>query len=136
MSQEEKTVETPKSEGKEDVVVDASVLLANSDVTEHTIRVNPDDETQVMKVRVRSLSFLDMQNAIKSFVNINTDGGVEIDIAGYWRYMIEKCIVTTDPHLGRGQLLALNQYVGSKISALLPQPQDLMSGPLVDGSSE
>tara|TARA_R110002020_G_scaffold14091_3_gene50132 strand:+ start:3373 stop:3759 length:387 start_codon:yes stop_codon:yes gene_type:complete len=128
-------VETP-NERTETIVEDASLLLASNDVVEHTISVNPDDKTQVMKVRVRNLSFLDMQNAIKSFVNISTDGGVEIDIAGYWRYMMEKCIVSTDPTLGRGQLLSLNQYVGGQLTALLPQPQDLMTGPLVDGSIE
>ena len=124
------------NERTEKIVEDASVLLASNDVIEHTISANPDDETQVMKVRVRNLSFLDMQNAIKSFVNIDTDGGVEIDIAGYWRYMIEKCVVSTDPQLGRGQLLSLNQYVGGQLSALLPQPQDLLTGPLVDGNIE
>jgi len=124
------------NERTEKIVEDASVLLASNDVIEHTISANPDDKTQVMKVRVRNLSFLDMQNAIKSFVNIDTDGGVEIDIAGYWRYMIEKCVVSTDPTLGRGQLLSLNQYVGGQLTALLPQPQDLMTGPLVDGSIE
>ena len=128
-------METP-NERTETIVEDASLLLASNDVVEHTISVNPDDKTQVMKVRVRNLSFLDMQNAIKSFVNISTDGGVEIDIAGYWRYMMEKCIVSTDPTLGRGQLLSLNQYVGGQLTALLPQPQDLMTGPLVDGSIE
>ena len=135
MSQEKIAVGTP-NERTETVVEDASLLLASNDVVEHTISVNPDDETQVMKVRVRNLSFLDMQNAIKSFVNISTDGGVEIDIAGYWRYMMEKCIVSTDPNLGRGQLLSLNQYVGGQLTALLPQPQDLMTGPLVDGDIE
>ncbi len=136
MSQEKRTVEQTPNERTETIVEDASLLLASNDVVEHTISVNPDDETQVMKVRVRNLSFLDMQNAIKSFVNIDTGGGVEIDIAGYWRYMIEKCVVSTDPNLGRGQLLSLNQYVGGQLSALLPQPQDLMTGPLVDGNIE
>ena len=129
-------MEQTPNERTETVVEDASLLLASNDVVEHTISVNPDDETQVMKVRVRNLSFLDMQSAIKSFVNISTDGGVEIDIAGYWRYMMEKCIVSTDPNLGRGQLLSLNQYVGGQLTALLPQPQDLMTGPLVDGDIE
>lgn len=129
-------MEQTPNERTETIVEDASLLLASNDVVEHTISVNPDDETQVMKVRVRNLSFLDMQNAIKSFVNIDTGGGVEIDIAGYWRYMIEKCVVSTDPNLGRGQLLSLNQYVGGQLSALLPQPQDLMTGPLVDGNIE
>ena len=124
------------NERTEKIIEDASVLLASNDVIEHTISANPDDKTQVMKVRVRNLSFLDMQNAIKSFVNIGTDGGVEIDIAGYWRYMIEKCVVSTDPQLGRGQLLSLNQYVGGQLTALLPQPQDLMTGPLVGGDIE
>jgi len=118
------------------VISDPSTLLANSAVTEHTIRVDPDDESLVMKVRVRELSFMDMQSAIKTFVAISTDGGVEIDIAGYWKYMFDKCVVSTDPTIGRGQLNALNQFVGSQLSAILPQPQDLLAGPLEIGNEE
>tara|TARA_R100000152_G_C6780899_1_gene214319 strand:- start:4175 stop:4444 length:270 start_codon:yes stop_codon:yes gene_type:complete len=89
-----------------------------------------------MKVNVRDLSFIDMQKAIKSFVSIEMDGGIEIDLAGYWRYMMEKCIVSTEPSLSVVEMTGLNQFAGQQLTSVLPQPQDLLSGPLEDGSSE
>ena len=128
----------PLNESKqgEPRIADKSALLINSGVTEHTIRVDPNDENIIMKVNVCDLSFIDMQKAIKSFVSIEMDGGVEIDLAGYWRYMMEKCIVSTEPSLSLVEMLGLNQFAGQQLASVLPQPQDLMAGPLEDGSNE
>lgn len=131
MSQKEE--KNPKNEV---VVDDISKLLNNDAVTEHTIRVDPNDASLVMKVQVRQLSFFDMQNAIKSFVNLSSAGEVEIDLAGYWRYMYEKCIVSTTPSLSLTQLTGLNAFVGSQLTTILPQPQELLAGPLGLGASE
>ena len=120
----------------EQIIADKSALLVKSGVTEHTIRVDPDNEALVMKVSVRDLSFIDMQKAIKSFVSIEMDGGVEIDLAGYWRYMMEKCVVSSEPSLSVVEMLGLSQFAGQQLTAVLPQPQDLLAGPLDDGSNE
>ncbi len=120
----------------EQIIADKSSLLVKSGVTEHIIRVDPSNESLVMKVNVRDLSFIDMQKAIKSFVSIEMDGGIEIDLAGYWRYMMEKCIVSTEPSLSVVEMTGLNQFAGQQLTSVLPQPQDLLSGPLEDGSSE
>jgi hypothetical protein len=129
-------VETPhnKSGQDEQIIQDVSTILANNTVNEHTLSVDPDNPNIVMKVRVRELSFMDMQKAIKSFIALSASGEVEIDLAGYWRYMYEHCVVSTDPALNTTQMVGLNQYVGNQLAAILPQPQDLMSGPLVDGN--
>jgi|TARA_R100000315_G_C5219844_1_gene131967 hypothetical protein len=97
---------------------------------EHTIRVDPDDESAVMKVWVKDLTFLKMQEAIKSFVSITGAGNVDLDLAGYWKYMYAECVSRTQPNLTMIQLMGLNTYVGQQITALLPQPQDLITGPL------
>ena len=129
---------TPQNNSRQDgqKIADKAALLIKSGVTEHIIRVDPDDENLIMKVNTRDLSFIDMQKAIKSFVSIEMDGGVEIDLAGYWRYMMEKCIVSTEPSLSLVEMLGLNQYAGQQLASTLPQPQDLLAGPLDDGSSE
>ena len=121
---------------KEVVIDDISKLLNNSAVKEHTIRVDPNDSSLVMKVQVRELSFFDMQNAIKSFINLTSSGEVEIDLAGYWKYMYDKCIVSTEPSLSLTQLIGLNAYVGSQLTTVLPQPTELLAGPLGVGASE
>lgn len=131
MSQKEE-----KQKNKEVVVDDINKLLSSDSAKEYTIRVDPDNESLVMKVQVRELSFFDMQSAIKSFVSITASGEVEIDLAGYWRYMYEKCIVSTTPSLSLTQLTGLNSYVGSQLTQILPQPQELMAGPLGIGTEE
>ena len=69
-------------------------------------------------------------------IEIEDSGEVEIDLAGYWKYMYEKCIVSTEPNLSKAQLMGLNGYVGSQVSAILPQPTDLLTGPLGIGNDE
>jgi len=125
-----------EQKNKEVVIDDISKLLNNSAVKEHTIRVDPNDSSLVMKVQVRELSFFDMQNAIKSFINLTSSGEVEIDLAGYWKYMYDKCIVSTEPSLSLTQLIGLNAYVGSQLTTVLPQPTELLAGPLGVGASE
>jgi hypothetical protein len=125
-----------EQKNKEVVIDDISKLLNNSAVKEHTIRVDPNDSSLVMKVQVRELSFFDMQNAIKSFINLTSSGEVEIDLAGYWKYMYDKCIVSTEPSLSLTQLIGLNAYVGSQLTTVLPQPTELLAGPLEAGASE
>jgi hypothetical protein len=132
-------VETPqKNESGQDeqVVADINTILVNNNTTEHTVHVDPQNKNSVIKVHIRELSFIDMQKAIKSFISISGTGEVEIDLAGYWRYMYERCVVNTEPSLNTSQLLGLNQYVGSQLASILPQPQELMQGPLVDGNEE
>ena len=129
MSQKEKKKEPQ-------IVSDITGLLNDGSTTEHFISVDSDNPELVMKVELRELTFLDMQSAIKSFINLSSAGEIEIDLAGYWKYMYDKCIVSTTPQLSSTQLLGLNTYVGTQLSAILPSPTDLMSGPLGIGNEE
>ena len=124
MSQEE------MNNNKQQVVSDITRLLAKSAATEHIIRVNPDDENLIMKVWVKELPFMKMQEAVTSFMNISSGGEVNLDLSQYWRFIFSNCIDRCEPTMSTTQLLGLNSYVASNLTAVLPQPQDLITGPL------
>jgi len=108
----------------------------SSQAVEHEISVNETDEDFVMKVWVKELSFMQLQEAIKTFVTISGTGNVDIDLANYWRYMFTNGIEKTEPRLTIPQMVALKPFVAQQIISLLPQPQDLMANPLADGANE
>jgi hypothetical protein len=108
----------------------------NSQATEHEIQVNEDDDNAVMRVWVKELSFMQLQDAVKSFVSIKPNATVDIDLAAYWKYMFAEAIEKTEPRLTIPQMLSLKPFVAQQIIALLPQPQDLMANPLADGLTE
>lgn len=115
-------------------IAEIASLLATSQAVEHEIKIN--EEGEVLRVWVKELSFIQMQDAIKSFVTIKSNGSVDIDLAAYWKYMFAEAIEKCEPRLTIPQLLSLRPAVANKVTALLPQPQDLMNDPLVDGASE
>jgi hypothetical protein len=110
------------------LVNDISSLLVKSGAQMHEIQVDPENNL-MLRVWVKELTFLQMQAAIKSFVEISAEGGVNLDLAGYWRYMMDECIERTEPQMTKTQMLGLKASIAQQITALLPQPQDLM-GPL------
>jgi len=117
-------------------IADLTSLLVNNQSVEHEIKVNEDDEDTVMKIWIKELSFMQLQDAIKTFVAIKSDGTVDIDLASYWKYMFAEAIDKSEPRLTIPQMLSLKPFVAQQIIALLPQPQDLMSNPLADGATE
>ena len=118
-------------------LVDSAIsLLVNTTAKEHMISASPDNPELGLKVWVRELSFMQMQNAIKTFLNITAQGGVDIDLASYWKHMFAECIEKTEPRLTPTQMMQLQPFVAKQITALLPQPQDLISTPLSDGENE
>tara|TARA_R110000824_G_scaffold112769_5_gene262129 strand:- start:1285 stop:1659 length:375 start_codon:yes stop_codon:yes gene_type:complete len=118
-------------------LVDSAIsLLVNTTAKEHMISASPDNPELGLKVWVRELSFMQMQNAIKTFLNITAQGGVDIDLASYWKHMFAECIEKTEPRLTPAQMMQLQPFVAKQITALLPQPQDLISTPLSDGENE
>ena len=117
-------------------VADLNSLMVNSQSTVHQIRVDPENEDVVMRVWVKELSFIQLQDAIKSFVNITANGGVDIDLVAYWKFMFAEAIERTEPRLSIPQMLSLKPSVAQQLTALLPQPQDLMASPLAGGVTE
>jgi hypothetical protein len=117
-------------------IADLNSLMVSSTATEHEIRVNEEDEETVMRVWVKELSFMQMQEAVKTFVNITAAGTVDIDLAAYWKFMFAEAIEKTEPRLTIPQMLSLKPFVATQITALLPQPTDLMASPLAGGLNE
>ena len=122
---------------------DNKVLLENIDslmvatgTVFHEIPVDDENPNMVIHVWVKPMSFMDTQKAIKEFVSIEQTGEISVDLSSYWRYMFTNCIDRTEPKLTKTQLLALKPEVARRITQVLPQPEDLVAGPLVDGLSE
>ena len=126
----------PKPKQPTQLVDNAMSLLVTTDATEHMIRADPNNPDIGLKVWIRELSFMQMQNAIKTFLNITATGGVDIDLAAYWKHMFAECIDKTEPRLTPTQMMQLQPFVAQQITSLLPQPQDLISTPLSDGENE
>jgi len=103
---------------------------------EHEIQADEQDPDVVVKVWVKELSFMQLQEAVKTFVKIGANGSIDIDLASYWKYMFAEAIEKTEPRLTIPQMLSLRPFVAQQITALLPQPQELMSGPLAGGATE
>jgi len=118
------------------LVDNAASLLVTTNANEHMVRADPDNPDIGLKVWIREISFIQMQNAIKTFLNITATGGVDIDLAAYWKHMFAECIEKTEPRLTPTQMMQLQPFVAQQITALLPQPQDLVNNPLSDGESE
>ena len=100
-------------------------MLKNDDKIKHTISIDPDDESLIMEVWVRDISFLDIQNAAQKMIRV-TKGDVSLDLAGYWEYALSSWITKTNPDLSNKELLSLKGYVGEQICKVLPQPTEMM----------
>ena len=125
MSQEE--------QNNKKLVPNIESLLVSTGATSHEIAVDPDNPDVILRVWVKELSFLQTQKAVAEVVSIDPDGSVNIDLANYWRYMMGECIERTEPEMSKAQIFAFKPDVANQIISLLPQPQDLVSGPLEAG---
>lgn len=89
-------------------------------------------ETPVGKlvVFVKPLSWVEQQEAMSQFVSFKTgtDGEVapNIDLGGYWRYVLTNCIVKTEPTLSKNDLLNLTPEVGDAVRTVLPDLNDII----------
>jgi len=107
------------------VIQNKSLLLKNNDTIKHTIGIDPNDDSLVMEVWVRDISFLDIQNAAQKMIRV-VKGDVSLDLAGYWEYALSNWITKTNPDLSNKELLSLKGYVGDQICKILPQPTEMM----------
>jgi hypothetical protein len=120
-------------ENNKQIVEDINSLLVQGGTIAHDLDVGED---KIIRVWVKELSFLDTQRAIKEFMSIDANGQLAMDMAGYWKYMFMEAVEKTEPNMSKSQLMRLKPDVAKQITSLLPQPQDLVAGPLEDGLSE
>ena len=111
------------------IIEDINSLMVNSAAQEHYISV---DAEQGMKVWVKELTFLEAQGAVKEFMDINPQTSeMSMDLGAYWRYMLMNAVDRTEPKMSKAQMLSLKPEILVQITSLLPQPQDVVGGPLV-----
>ena len=71
------------------------------------------------------------QNAMKEFIDLNPQTGeMNMDLGAYWKYMLMNAVEKTEPHMPKAQMLSLKPEILTQITQLLPQPQDVVGGPL------
>jgi hypothetical protein len=109
---------------KQQVVMNKSLLLKNDDVIKHKIRVDPDDESAIIEVWVREISFLDIQAAAQEMFLV-ANGDVALNLKGYWKFAFTNWVTKTNPSLTTEEMLSLKGYVGEQLSKVLPQPNDM-----------
>lgn len=89
-------------------------------------------------VFVKPLSWIEQQEAMSQFVSFKAgeDGNVapNIDLGGYWRYVLTNCITKTEPSLSKKDLLNLSPEVGDVIRTVLPDLNDII-GQFAGGAS-
>ena len=111
------------------IIEDINSLMVNNAAQEHYISV---DAEQGMKVWVKELTFLEAQGAVKEFMDINPQTSeMSMDLGAYWRYMLMNAVDRTEPKMSKAQMLSLKPEILVQITSLLPQPQDVVGGPLV-----
>jgi len=98
--------------------------LKNDDITKHTIRVDPDDESAVIEVWVREISFLDIQAAAQEMFLVK-EGDITLNLKGYWQFAFTHWVTKTNPSLTTEELLSLKGYVGKQVCKVLPQPTEM-----------
>ena len=98
--------------------------MKKNDITKHQIGIDPKDESLVMEVCIRDISFLDIQAAAQEMFMIDK-GDVTMNLKGYWKFAFSNWITETNPSLTTDELLSLSGYVGEQISKILPQPNEI-----------
>lgn len=100
-------------------------FLVNNNPDHHSIET--DEGT--LDVWVKQLSWIEQQEALTKFVEFNMEGDdiqPRLDFGGYWNYVLNKCVVRTEPEIKKGDLNKLKPEVGAKLQAVLPNLTDLM----------
>lgn len=84
----------------------------------------------VLVVFVKPLSWIEQQEAMSQFVSFkaNEEGDIapNIDLGGYWRFVITNCITSTEPAMSKKDLLNLSPEVGTEVRKVLPDLNDII----------
>ena len=110
------------------VLKDKGALFALTEAKVHYIKVDPNSD-EYLKVWVKEPTWLEVDKAINSVMNINTrTQQMDLDLNAMFKYMVENFITKTEPSLSAIDILRLNTYVGNQLKDILPNPFDSMSG--------
>mgnify|MGYP001372502354 CR=1 FL=1 len=100
-------------------------FIISKDPIHHTL----DTEEGNLEVWIKPLSWIETQEALTKFVEFNMDGDdiqPQLDFGGYWKYVLNRCVVRTEPEIKKSDLNKLKPEVGNKLQAVLPSLTELM----------
>jgi|TARA_R100000152_G_C6763511_1_gene187940 hypothetical protein len=109
------------------VVNDKNVLFAKIESECHELRVSPDSD-EVLKVWIKQPTWLQVEKAMSTMMNLDAQQNVDIDLMKLYKYMVEEFVEKTEPELSPIDLLRLNPFVGNQLKDILPNPFEDMMG--------
>ncbi len=110
-----------KEMSEEKIVSDKNSLFATVNTECHTIRVSPDSD-EVLKVWVKEPTWLQVEQALSSVMQMNETGEMTLDLNKMYKFMCTEFVDKTEPKLTTLELLRLSPYVGSQLKEVLPNP--------------
>ena len=115
--------------GQRKTVSDKNRLFIQNDNEPKYVRVSPDDD-EYLKVWVKEPTWLQVEQAMATVMKLNPKTQeMDIDLNAMYRFIVDNFIEKTEPSLSAVELLKLNQYVGSQLKEVLPNPlADLTQG--------
>lgn len=110
-----------KEMSEEKIVSDKNSLFATVNTECHTIRVSPNSD-EVLKVWVKEPTWLQVEQALSSVMQMNETGEMTLDLNKMYKFMCTEFVDKTEPKLTTLELLRLSPYVGSQLKEVLPNP--------------
>ena len=108
-----------------EIVNDKNMLFARTESECHELKVSPDSE-QVLKVWVKEPTWLQVEQALSSVMQLSEDS-MNLDWNKMYRFMAEEFIDKTEPSLSTTEILRLSPFIGEQLKEILPNPfTDLM----------
>ena len=108
-----------------EIVNDKNMLFARTESECHELKVSPDSE-QVLKVWVKEPTWLQVEQALSSVMQLSEDS-MNLDLNKMYRFMAEEFIDKTEPSLSTTEILRLSPFIGEQLKEILPNPfTDLM----------
>ena len=106
---------------EEKIVSDKNSLFATIATECHTIKVSPDSD-EVLKVWVKEPTWLHVEQALSSVMQMNDSGEMNLDLNKMYKFMCTEFVEKTEPVLTSLELLRLSPYVGAQLKEVLPNP--------------
>ena len=106
---------------EEKIVSDKNSLFATVNTDCHTLKVSPDSD-EVLKVWVKEPTWLQVEQALSSVMQMSDTGEMNLDLNKMYKFMCKEFVEKTEPQLSSIELLRLNPYIGAQLKEVLPNP--------------
>lgn len=106
---------------EEKIVSDKNSLFATVNTDCHVLKVSPDSD-EVLKVWVKEPTWLQVEQALSSVMQMSDTGEMNLDLNKMYKFMCREFVEKTEPTLSSVELLRLNPYIGAQLKEVLPNP--------------